>query len=101
MPLYVISWLDKPDSLELRMATRDAHFAHIARHVDQVRLGGPFQDEEGRMIGSMMIIEAKDLQAAQAFHDADPYKLAGLFDRSDIRLWRATVGGLAPRSTVS
>ena len=40
MALFVISAMDRPDSLELRLATRDAHFAHIAGHADKVRLGG-------------------------------------------------------------
>ena len=102
MTLYVISWLDKPDSLELRMATREAHFAHIAQHSEKVRVGGPFTDAEGRMIGSMMVFEGDSLEEAQAFHAADPYALAGLFETSQVRPWRATVGGLAERrSTVS
>jgi uncharacterized protein YciI len=44
------------------------------------------------MAGSLIIIEAPDLAAARAFHAADPYTLAGLFERADLRLWRATVG---------
>ena len=102
MPLFVISWMDKPDSLELRMATRDAHFAHIARHVDKVRVGGPFLDDEGRMTGSMIVFEAESLDEARAFHASDPYNQAGLFETSEIRPWRATVGAVGlSRSTVS
>jgi len=101
MALFVITWMDKPDSLELRMATRDDHFAHIARHVDQVRLAGPFLDDEGRMAGSMIVFEAADIEKAQAFHASDPYALAGLFETSQVRPWRATAGGLAQRSTDS
>jgi uncharacterized protein YciI len=96
MPLFVISWMDRPDSLETRMGARADHLAHVARHVKQVRLAGPFVDAEGRMIGSMIIFEAEDLAAAEAFHAADPYRLAGLFERSEIKPWRVTMGGLAP-----
>ena len=98
MTLFVISWMDRPDSFALRAATRDAHFAHIARHVDKVRLGGPFIDEEGRMIGSMIVFEADTLEEAQAFHESDPYALAGLFEQSTIMPWRATVGALPARA---
>ena len=97
MALFVISWMDKPGSLELRMATREAHFAHIAKYSEKVRVGGPFVDEEGRMIGSLMVFEGQTLEEAQAFHAADPYTLAGLFERSEVKPWRATVGGLAER----
>ena len=94
MPLFVISWMDKPDSLELRMATRDAHFAHIARHVDKVRVGGPFLDDEGRMTGSMIVFEADNIEEVRAFHAADPYAQAGLFETSTITPWRATLKNL-------
>ncbi len=94
MAHFVLVCLDKPDALDLRMATREAHFAW-ARGLDgMVRLGGPFLDEAGRMVGSLIIIEAADMAAAQAFSRDDPYRKAGLFQSVDIRPWRATFGEL-------
>ncbi len=98
MALFVISWMDKPDSLEVRMAAREAHLAYLAKTPGKVALGGPFIDAEGRMIGSMMIYEGDSLQEAEAFHREDPYTKAGLFERSQVRPWRATVGALATGS---
>ncbi|MFN3858891.1 MAG: YciI family protein [Caulobacter sp.] len=95
MALFIISWLDKPGALDIRLATREAHLAYVADHPGVVRLGGPYLSEDGAMAGSMLIVEAEDLAAAQAFHDADPYKAAGLFETSTVRPWRVTVGGLA------
>jgi uncharacterized protein len=94
MANFVLTCLDKPGALDLRLANRDAHFAYLAEHPGVVRLGGPFLDAEGRMAGSMLIVELADMAAAQAFAAADPYALAGLFERVDIRAWRATVGAL-------
>jgi uncharacterized protein YciI len=94
VPLYVISWLDKPDSLETRMGAREAHLAYIKAQGDKVKLGGPYLDGEGRMIGSLIVIEADSLEEAQAFHAKDPYRLAGLFETSAVTPWRATVGAL-------
>lgn len=96
MPLFVISWMDKPGAMEARMGARSAHLAYVAEGQGAtVRLGGPYLGPDGEMAGSLLIVEADDLAAAQAFHDRDPYKLAGLFERSDVRPWRATVGGFA------
>ncbi len=94
MPLYVISWMDKPDSLEVRMGAREAHLAYIKAQGDKVKLGGPFLDDDGRMAGSLIIVEADTLDAVRALHDADPYKLAGLFETSEIRPYRITINGL-------
>ncbi len=91
MPLFVISWRDKPNAFETRAAAREAHLAFIGTLGDKAKLGGPYLDDEGRMIGSLMIIEAESLEAVQAIHDRDPYKLAGLFDSSTITPWRLTV----------
>ena len=94
MPLYVISWTDKPGSLPLRMATREAHLAYAHTLGDRVKLGGPFLDEAGQMAGSLIIIEAESLDEAKALHADDPYAKAGLFERSDVRPYRITLNGL-------
>jgi uncharacterized protein YciI len=96
MALFVISWTDRPGSLDLRMASREAHLAYAATFGERIRIGGPFLDADGQMAGSMMIVEFDSLEEAQAFHAADPYKLAGLFDRSEVRPWRMTVGSGLP-----
>lgn len=87
--LFVVIATDKKNSLELRMATREAHFAFV-RETGAVRLGGPFLDKTGEMAGSMIIFEADDLEAAHAWHASDPYVKAGLFASSEVRPWKAT-----------
>ncbi len=94
MALFVISWRDKPNSLDVRMAAREAHLAYAHGQEDRVKLGGPYLDEAGQMCGSLIIYEAETLEEAQAFHDKDPYKLAGLFESSTITPWRATLKNL-------
>ena len=72
--------------------------AYIHQQGDKVKLGGPFLDADGQMAGSMILLEADSLEAAQAFHASDPYKLAGLFERSEVRPWRLTTGAWGPKS---
>ena len=94
MALFVLTCIDKPDSLALRMATREAHFAYANARAAAIRLGGPFLDEKGDMAGSLIILEAQDLAAAEAFSLGDPYRKAGLFQSVDVRPWKATFGTL-------
>ncbi len=61
--LFVVNAIDKENSLALRLATREAHFAY-AKATGVVRLGGPFLSGAGEMAGSLMIVEAADLEAA-------------------------------------
>jgi uncharacterized protein YciI len=95
MAHFVLICLDKPGALDVRLANREKHFAYLSDRPGVVRLGGPFLDAEGRMAGSMLIIEAADKAAAEAFAAADPYAVAGLFERVEVRAWRPTVGALA------
>ena len=94
MAHFVLIGIDKPGALELRLANREEHLAYLAEHPGVPRLGGPFLDAEGRMAGSMLIVELADMAAAEAFAAADPYALAALFERVEIRAWRPTIGVL-------
>jgi uncharacterized protein YciI len=87
--LFVITAMDRPDSGALRVATRPAHFDY-ARATGAVKLGGPFLDEAGEMIGSLILIEAADLAEAQRWQADDPYARAGLFAHAEVRPWKAT-----------
>jgi uncharacterized protein len=96
MALFVISYIDKPDSLALRMKTREAHlaYAHADDKPAKVKLGGPYLDDKGDMAGSLIIVEAPDKAAAVAFTENDPYVRAGLFQSIDVRPYRLTTGTL-------
>lgn len=93
MPNFVLTCIDKPDALDRRMAAREAHLAHV-RQSGIVKLAGPFLDADGGMAGSLLIVEADDLSAAQAFSDADPYVAADVFQSIDIRPFRLSIGEL-------
>lgn len=85
---YVLHCLDKPQSLEVRKANRDQHLAHLETVRDQILVAGPLLDEEGGMIGSLLIIDFADRAAAEAFAAADPYAQAGLFQSVSITGYR-------------
>ena len=86
--LFVVTAMDKKDSLALRLSVRDKHLAFV-RDTGKVKLGGPFLDDNGQMCGSLMIVEAPDLDEAKAWHASDPYVKAGLFASSEILPWKA------------
>jgi hypothetical protein len=95
MPLFTVQCRDRAGATDLRAATRPAHLAFLADHTAAVKLGGPWLDEAGAPLGSLLIVEAADLAAARAFADADPYARAGLFASVEVTAWRLVVGGFA------
>ena len=87
--LFAITAMDKPCSGALRQATRAAHFDYV-HATAKVRLGGPFLDAAGNMIGSLIILEAADRAEAEEWARNDPYAQAGLFESSTLEPWKAT-----------
>jgi uncharacterized protein len=90
---FTLYCIDKPDALALRLATRERHLRYVAeaeaRGAIQVVIAGPLLSDDGAdMIGSLLLIEAATLAAAQDFSEQDPYRLAGLFATVDIHLFR-------------
>ncbi|OJU10787.1 MAG: hypothetical protein BGN86_15725 [Caulobacterales bacterium 68-7] len=94
MALFVILAQDKPGGLDLRMSTRPEHVAFLEGLGASLKVAGPFLDAEGKPNGSLVIIEADDLAAAQAIAAADPYAKAGLFASAEVKPWRVGVGSL-------
>jgi uncharacterized protein YciI len=94
MPLFVISCIDKPNSLSVRMAAREAHlaYANTGEKPVKVKLGGPYLDGKGNMAGSLLIVDAPDRAAVDQFLRDDPYVKANLFESVDVRPYRVTVG---------
>lgn len=88
--LFVITAIDKPGGAPIRAAARAAHVDYI-RTTGVTKLAGPFLDADGGMIGSLLIIEAANLDAAKAWAANDPYAKARLFAHSEVRVWKATV----------
>ena len=94
MALYVLVCHDKPNSLDLRMATREAHLAYARAQSGKVKLGGPILDAKGDMAGSLLFFDTEDVGDVEAFTANDPYTKAGLFGRVEILPFKATLGSL-------
>ena len=97
MTLYAVTCFDKPDSLDLRMATRPTHLVYLEGQVASgvLKLAGPLLDDGDSPIGSLLIVETADKEAAAAFAAGDPYAQAGLFESVTIRPWRKVFGDIA------
>ena len=88
---FAIICHDKPGTLQLRLDNRAAHLAHI-QATGVVEMAGPFLDPQGQMTGSLIVLEVDGIKAAQDWAAADPYGLAGLFDRVTITEWKKVIG---------
>jgi uncharacterized protein YciI len=86
--LFVLVCIDKPASLDLRLATRPQHLAYLETYQDRIVQAGALLDTDQRACGSLLIIDVQDHPAAFGFAEADPYGRAGLFESVVIRPYR-------------
>ena len=90
--LFTIHMLDRPGAEELREATGAAHREFVGRHLDQMYLGGPLLADDGRTaVGSLIVMDFPDREAAVAFIAEEPYNRAGLFESVTVRAFGPVV----------
>ncbi|CAN7326021.1 YciI-like protein [Rhizobium sp. LjRoot30] len=85
--LFAFICTDKPGHLNVRMETRPAHLEHLNKLNAEgtLKIAGPFLDADGKPCGSLVIVKADSIEAAQAIADADPYTKAGLFEKVEVK----------------
>jgi uncharacterized protein len=89
--LFVCYCTDKPNHLDMRTSVRPDHLVHLNGLGSKLKAAGPFLDDAGNMMGSLVILEAENRAEAEQIAAADPYAKAGLFASVEIRAWRWTL----------
>lgn len=94
--LYIIYQEDRPDGAAIREATREQHFAYLAKHEDILVLGGALlgDDEKNTRLGSVLIVNVPNRAAADTFSENEPFRKAGLF--SSVKVTRMRRGQWNP-----
>ena len=89
--LFALVALDRPNASPGRADVRPEHLKFLDSLGDSLRLAGPFLNDKGEGIGSIVLIESETLETARAAFDRDPYVKAGLFDMVMIKPWKTVV----------
>lgn len=89
--LWMILGRDRADSAQARAAARPAHLTRLqALHAQgKVKLAGPLPaeagDAGGAVVGSLIVAEFDDRQAAEQWIAADPYCTQGVFELVEVQ----------------
>jgi len=70
---YAIMAHDGKDMLEKRLAVRQRHLENIARIKGKVICAGGILDEEGKMAGSVMILDFDSKELLDEYLKSEPY----------------------------
>lgn len=96
--LFMVLCYDKPQSVDLRMKTRPAHLSYLEDAGARVKLAGPIlsSGDDPVPIGSLILIDGASEMAVKLFAENDPYNTAGLFEKVEIKEWKAGLGDWIP-----
>ena len=92
MAFFAVVCADKPGALEQRLALRPTHVDYLKTQEPIIRVAGPLLDADGKMCGSLFVVEADDIAGARAFSDNDPFTKAGVFARVQVNAFTKTMG---------
>ena len=86
------------DAIERRKRVRPTHLAAIAPLVEDghVLVGGAILNDDGDMVGSMLLVEFPDRNGLDAWLERDPYVTGGVWKEVEVRPFRAAVGAWQP-----
>lgn len=82
-----VCW-DKPHTGELRERVHHDHLAYLKEKAGTVHLGGPFENADGGIVGTLIVVDVRDEAAARAFIAAEPFNSNGVFETVKVRRWR-------------
>lgn len=86
---YLIETFDKPDSLALRQSVREEHLKFLEDNKALLlACGAKLEDDGSGGTGSVYIVDVETRDEAEKFVNADPFAVAGLFERMAITRWR-------------
>lgn len=89
---YIVHAYDYTDeqALDRRMSVRPAHLEGARKLKDDGHLivGGALLDPEGRMIGSMMLVEFESEAQLQQWLQQDPYVTGRVWEKININPFR-------------
>jgi len=86
MPLFALIGHDHPLELKRRQSHQAAHREHMAKldAGSRLRYGGPLMNEQEEMVGSLIILEANNLDEAKIIYAEDPYIIHNVFERYEV-----------------
>jgi len=78
------------EAIERRMRARPGHLENVAvlKKRGEFLLGGAILDDDGKMIGSMIVYDFPDRALLDKCLENEPYIINGVWEKIDIRPYR-------------
>jgi hypothetical protein len=88
MKTYIITCLDKKNSLKKRLANRQLHLEYLKKLKNKLILAGPILNKNNKPKGSVLILKFQNRLQLRSFLKNDPYSKVGLFETINIDIFK-------------
>lgn len=82
---YFVTCIDKLNSLEKRIRTRDEHIVYLKKFKKNIITAGPLLDKTGNPYGSLLVLNFKNIEEVNLFLNNDPYAKKKLFQKVTVK----------------
>jgi len=87
--LFVLHMIDRAGTADLRARVRPEHKAYLAGVAERIAFAGPLVADDGQtMLGSLLVIDFADREAALAWLGDEPFTRAGLYAATQVHAFR-------------
>ena len=83
---FIVKAYDGPDMLEKRMAVRPRHLEVMKKLGKQIICAGGLLDDEGKMKGSVLVMEFENREALDDYLAKEPYVTEGIWQKIDVEV---------------
>ena len=95
--LFTFILIDKPEQGHLRQQVRPEHKEYVGKAREKIAFAGPLVQDDGKtMIGSLLVIDFNDRDAAHEWLANEPFTKAGLYAsvtvHAFVNLWEQKAG---------
>ena len=88
MKTYIITCLDKKNSLKKRLANRDLHLKYLKSLKNKLILAGPILNKNNKPKGSVLILKFQNKFELNNFLKNDPYSKVDLFESVKVEIFK-------------
>ena len=90
---FVITAYDGEGMLEKRMEVRPDHLANMSKIKGKVLCAGGLLDEEGKMKGSVLVLEFPDRAGLDEYLESEPYIREKVWEKVEVETMNVVILG--------
>ncbi|MBR2666590.1 MAG: hypothetical protein IKD96_00325 [Oscillospiraceae bacterium] len=81
---FIVKAYDGPNMLEKRLAVRPRHLEGMSKMSEHIICAGGLLDDEGKMKGSVLVLDYPDRAALDEYLNKEPYVLEHVWEKIEV-----------------